>query len=107
MNLSGNTVLVTGGASGIGLAFAKRFLERGNDVIICGRRQDWLAQVELEFPQIHTRVCDVSDRSARENFVQWAISEFPAVNVLVNNAGIQRRVDLTKSEDWEMTRSEI
>ncbi|HYJ91319.1 MAG TPA: SDR family oxidoreductase [Pyrinomonadaceae bacterium] len=107
MNLSGNTVLVTGGASGIGLAFAKRFLERGNDVIICGRREDWLAKVKLDFPQIYTRVCDVSDPTAREELARWATAEFPAVNMLVNNAGIQRRVDLTKDEDWEMTRSEI
>ena len=107
MNLSGNTILVTGGASGIGLALAKRFLDRGNEVIVCGRREERLKQVRDELPDIKTYVCDVSDTSERENLVRWVTSEFPTINVLVNNAGIQRRVDLTSEEDWERTRSEI
>ena len=107
MNLSGNTILVTGGASGIGLALAKRFLDRGNEVIVCGRRVDWLAKVKSEFPKIKTHVADVSDPPSREELVAWTIENFPDVNVLVNNAGIQRRLDLTSTEDWEKTRSEI
>lgn len=107
MNLSGNTILVTGGASGIGLALAKRFLDRGNEVIICGRREDRLANAKAEAPALNTYVCDVSDPIERENLFKWTASEFPSVNVLVNNAGIQRRVDLTSEKDWEETRTEI
>lgn len=107
MNLSGNTILVTGGASGIGLALVKRFLERGNEVIICGRRGDWLERVKNELPRVQTHVVDVSDPKSREELASWTIDNYPAVNMLVNNAGIQRRVDLTTAEDWETTRSEI
>jgi uncharacterized oxidoreductase len=107
MSLSGNTILVTGGASGIGLALAKRFLERGNEVIICGRRAGWLEKVKIDLPKIHTWVADVAKAKDREELVRWTVDNFPAINVLVNNAGIQRRVDLTSQEDWEKTRSEI
>jgi len=107
MNLSGNTILVTGGASGIGLALVKRFVDRGSEVIICGRRADRLEQVRSEIPKVHTRVVDVANANARAELFQSVTEEFPAVNVLVNNAGIQRRIDLTAGEDWESTRSEI
>jgi len=107
MKISGNTILLTGGASGIGLALAKRFLERDNEVIICGRREDRLAEVRDEFPQIHTRVCDVAEADQRAELAYWVVSEFPALNILVNNAGIQRRIDLMATEDWNETRSEI
>jgi len=107
MNLSGNTILVTGGASGIGLALAKRFLERGNEVIICGRRAERLEQVRSEFPMVHTKIVDVADADARAELFHSVTQEFPAVNVLVNNAGIQRRIDLTAGDDWKSTRSEI
>ena len=59
MKLSGNTILITGGASGIGWTLAERFLEAGNDVIICGRREDRLLEAQKKYPQLHTRVCDV------------------------------------------------
>ena len=107
MNISGNTILVTGGATGIGLALAKRFLRRDNDVIICGRREDRLAEVKKAVPEIHTRVCDVAKADQRAELAAWTIEQFPAVNVLVNNAGIQRRIDLTATEDWNETRAEI
>lgn len=107
MKLTGNTILVTGGATGIGLALVKRFLERGNEVIICGRREDRLAEVKEAFPEIHTRVCDVAEADGRAELAYWVVAEFPPLNVLVNNAGIQRRIDLTATEDWNETRSEI
>lgn len=107
MKLSGNTVLITGGASGIGLALASRFLQRENEVIICGRREDKLRQAKESFPSLHIRVCDVADPGQRADLAQWASAEFPALNVLVNNAGIQRKVDLTEQEDWDAIRTEI
>ena len=107
MNLSGNTILITGGATGIGFSFAERFLEAGNEVIICGRREDRLLEVRDRYPKIHTRVCDVAEESERVKLFEWTTENFPAINVLVNNAGIQRRVTLHESEDWQDTRSEI
>jgi uncharacterized oxidoreductase len=107
MKLTGNTVLVTGGASGIGLALARRFLDRGNEVIICGRREDKLREAKKAVPGFHTRVANVADKSGRVELFEWAAREFPSLNVLVNNAGIQRRVDLTANEDWEKTKTEI
>lgn len=107
MNLTGNTVLITGGASGIGLAFAERFLAANNEVIVCGRREDKLLEIKEKRPQIHTRVCDVANEFERISLFEWAIEKFPSVNVLVNNAGIQRRVNLTETEDWRATQSEI
>jgi len=107
MKVSGNTILITGGASGIGLAFAQRSYDKGNEVIICGRREDKLAEASEQMPGVHTRVVDVADPAQREALIEWAVSEFPALNVLVNNAGIQRSVDLTNSGNWQETRSEI
>jgi uncharacterized oxidoreductase len=107
MNVSGNIILITGGASGIGLALAERFLAKGNEVIVCGRREEKLREAKEKYPQIHTRVCDVGEEKEREDLFEWATSEFPNLNVLVNNAGIQRRINLTESKDWRQTKSEI
>lgn len=107
MELSAHTVLVTGGASGIGLGLAERFLRSRSDVLICGRREDKLAEVKSKYPSIHTRVCDLADASDRIALVDWALGTCPGLDVLVNNAGIQRRVDLGKGEPWETTHEEI
>ncbi|GAB3333613.1 SDR family oxidoreductase [Hymenobacter humi] len=108
MNLSNNTVLLTGGASGIGLALAARFLQAGSEVIICGRRADKLAEAQAQHPGLRIRVCDVANASERIELVRWATVEFPHLNVLVNNAGIQNRLQLADdAEDWESRRQEI
>ena len=107
MDLTGNTVLVTGGASGIGLAFARRFLDAGNTVIICGRRESTLREAQQAHPGLEARVCDLARPSEREALVSWATREFPSVNVLINNAGIQRRVRLEDQEPWDDTGEEI
>ncbi len=59
MHLTGNTVLISGGASGIGFALAKGFLRNGNKVIICGRRPEKLMEDKEKFPELHTIVCDI------------------------------------------------
>jgi uncharacterized oxidoreductase len=93
MNTSGNTVLITGGGTGIGLALAELFLSQGNQVIICGRRSSRLLEAQQRLPQLITRVCDVSSSQARQDLVTWVTSEYGSLNILINNAGIQRRVD--------------
>jgi uncharacterized oxidoreductase len=107
MDLSNNTVLVTGGATGIGLALAERFLKAGSDVIICGRRAEKLREARATHPDFKTHVADVSAAPGREALAAWVVREFPQTNVLVNNAGIQRRVRLADSEAWEDTHQEI
>jgi uncharacterized oxidoreductase len=107
MQLASNTVLVTGGASGIGLALAERFLRAGSDVIVCGRREEKLREAKGKHPKLHTRTCDVSDEAGRVVLCEWAVHELPRLNVLVNNAGIQLRVSLAEPGAWERSREEI
>jgi uncharacterized oxidoreductase len=107
MDLSSSTVLITGGTSGIGLALAERFLSAGGVVLVCGRREDKLREVKERHPEVVTRVCDVADEAERVSLYEWAAAEFPRLNALVNNAGIQRRVRLTEDADWAETRREI
>jgi uncharacterized oxidoreductase len=107
MELSKNTILVTGGASGIGLALALRFASANNTVIICGRREDKLAEAQKLNPQLHTKVCSLAQEKNRLELFSWVTKNFPDLNILVNNAGIQRRVNFLEPEPWETTREEI
>jgi uncharacterized oxidoreductase len=96
MNLSHNTVLITGGTSGIGLAMAEAFLKAGSVVAVCGRREDRLRAVRDRHPALLTRVCDISVGRSRLDLADWAASDLPGLNVLVNNAGVQRDIDFTE-----------
>jgi uncharacterized oxidoreductase len=107
MRLSSNTVLITGGASGIGLGLARRFLEAGSEVIVCGRREEKLREAKTALPALHTRVSDVAEPEGRRELFAWAVREFPSLNVLVNNAGIQLRSSLTDPAEWERSREEL
>ncbi|MFP3918087.1 SDR family NAD(P)-dependent oxidoreductase [Lysinibacillus telephonicus] len=108
MKLSGNTILITGGASGIGLAFAENFLKSGNKVIVVGRQENKLAAAKEKFPELHTRVCDVSKEEERIQLYEWVTKSFPDLNVLVNNAGIQQRVNLLDAKnEWHYYQNEI
>ncbi|MFD2935862.1 SDR family oxidoreductase [Spirosoma flavum] len=90
MKSTNHVILITGGATGIGLALAEAFLRENNTVIICGRREDRLAEAKAKFPNLHTRVCDVSQAQDREELSSWLNEEFPNLNILINNAGIQQ-----------------
>jgi uncharacterized oxidoreductase len=96
MNIKNNTVLITGGATGIGLALAEALIKNSNTVIICGRRQSKLEEAKRKLSQIHIRTCDISKEQERKALFDWIKDNFKDVNVLVNNAGIQRMVDLKK-----------
>jgi len=96
MKTSGNTVLITGGATGIGLAIAEAFLEAGNEVIVCARTENNLRQAKAKLPRLHVKKYDVSREQERIELFEWATSTFPGLNVLVNNAGIQRMIDFKK-----------
>ncbi|MSO82116.1 MAG: SDR family NAD(P)-dependent oxidoreductase [Acidobacteria bacterium] len=86
METSGNTVLITGGATGIGFALAEALANRGNDVVICGRRLEKLRAAKKRFPAVHVRVCDVSTRASRQSLVNWAMLPLP----VAEPAGQQR-----------------
>jgi len=99
MELSDNTVFITGGASGIGFALAKGFLDLKNTVIICGRNSDKLKQVKERFPEIHVIRCDVSNEEEVKQAFEFIKNTFGSLNILVNNAGIQYRLDFREDRD--------
>jgi len=108
MDLSGNTVLITGATAGIGLAFAERFLKAGSTVIVVGRREALLKEIQSQHPGIHTRAADVGDAEQRVGLRDWVVANFPATNIVINNAGVQRHIaDLGATEDWSETAPEI
>jgi uncharacterized oxidoreductase len=90
MKLTNRTILITGGSAGIGLAFALRFVELGNVVIVTGRRQAVLDQVKAKHPKLHTIQSDVADPAQIAALAASVKAEFPKLDVLVNNAGISR-----------------
>ncbi|MEO8117095.1 MAG: SDR family NAD(P)-dependent oxidoreductase [Bacteroidota bacterium] len=107
MKLKGNKILITGGASGIGLGLTERFLKEGNEIIICGRRENILQEVADKFPGVITRVCDVSLEAERVELYNWISENHPDLNVLVNNAGIQNWMDVSDNDFYEKAKNEI
>src|SRR5437764_14791489 len=86
MKLTGRTILITGGSAGIGLAFALKFLELGNEVIVTGRRQSVLDQVKAKYPKLHTIQSDVADPAQIAALAARVKSDFPKLDVVMNNA---------------------
>lgn len=107
MQLSNNKILITGGATGIGLGLAQRFIEENNTVIICGRRASVLAEVAKEFPSVITKVCDLSDESERIDLYDWVEQNHNDLNVLINNAGIQNWMSTDDENFFEKANEEI
>jgi uncharacterized oxidoreductase len=98
MNLSGNTVLITGGGSGIGGGLAEAFHDLGNQVIVSGRRKKALDSVTAAHPGMKSLSVDMQDPGSLRDFAARAVAEFPAINVLINNAGIMRRENLLSQQ---------
>lgn len=88
MKMTGNTILITGGGSGIGRALAEAFHEKGNRVIIAGRRADALQAVATANPGMEYRTLDIADASSIPAFAAELIASFPDLNAIMNNAGI-------------------
>ena len=97
MKLTGNTILLTGGTSGIGLALATQLQALGNTVIVTGRDEAKVAKFATDHPLIHTIQSDVSDPTAIASLYRRVTSEFPTLNMLINNAGIMRKINLQDS----------
>ena len=94
MNLHGNTILITGGGSGIGRGLADSFHRLGNQVIIVDRRQSSLDSATAAHSGMRALALDVTDPGSVEEFGRTIEAEFPALNMLVNNAGTQTPEDL-------------
>ena len=92
MKLANNKILITGGASGIGLGLTERFLQEGNTVHVCGRREDVLKEFETKHPSVITFECDLTKSKEREKLFRRVTKNHPDLNMLVNNAGIQNRM---------------
>jgi len=107
MKTGNNKILITGGASGIGFAMAERFIQEGNTVIICGRREGALAEAVEKLPSLITRQCDLTSEAQREELAKWVAAEHSDLNVLVNNAGIQNWMSLGDADFYQRAKEEI
>lgn len=94
MNPTGNTVLVTGGGTGIGRGLAEAFHREGNQVIIAGRRQSVLEETARANPGMRLLTIDVESREDTMRFGERVRAEFPSLNVLINNAGVMKAENL-------------
>ena len=105
MNLTHNTILITGGGSGIGRGLAAGFHALGNQVIIAGRRKPLLEETAAAHPGMQFRLLDQDNADDIRRFAAQMIQDFPGLNAVVNNAGIQRVEDLTRGllDDTEAT----
>ena len=99
MRLTERTVLITGGSSGIGLGLAKRLLALGNTVIITGRNLAKLQAAQAAHPELHILQADAADPAALTELAARIDADFPALDLLINNAGIMRLRNITHGTD--------
>ena len=102
MKLTENTILITGGGTGIGLGLAGAFAQLGNEVIICGRRQEKLDEACRRIPGLRAHRCDVSDAADRQRLFETIAADGLAINVLINNAACMRPYDFTEPDALDM-----
>src|ERR1700730_16713712 len=109
MKMHSNTIFITGGTSGIGKGLAEAFHQLGNQVIISGRREDRLRSICAANPGMRYFTLDVTDLSSVRNTARKIIAEFPSLNCVFNNSGMQRKHDFAaaKSIDDPLMLAEI
>jgi len=107
VKLEKKTVLITGGTSGIGLELARQLLGRGNTVIVTGRDRQKLDAAKRALPGVHVFASDVSDPDAIAALSDSLLRQFPALDTLVNNAGIMRNLKLNQDRDLNDVTREI
>ncbi|TCL04601.1 SDR family oxidoreductase [Sodalis ligni] len=101
MKMTGNTILITGGTSGIGRALAEAFHDRGNRVVIAGRRQSLLDEITASRPGLIGMTLDLNDPASLSQFAGDVRARFPELNVLIANAGISRAENMT-ADGWDV-----
>lgn len=106
MEMTGNTILVTGGGSGIGRALAEAIHHLGNKVIITGRRKEVLAEVVAANPGVTSKTLDIGNPDDIRQFAGWLVREHPDVNVILHSAGIMKHEDLSSAPDSLATAEE-
>lgn len=94
MDLKNSTILITGGTSGIGLEMVKQLTEQGATIIVTGRNQEALNKTKEQYSNVHTFKSDVSDPKAIEKLFSDVTQQFPNLNIIINNAGLMRLIDL-------------
>ncbi|WP_316800267.1 SDR family oxidoreductase [Pedobacter frigidisoli] len=107
MELTKNKILITGGATGIGLGLTERFLQEDNTIIICGRREEVLKEVTDKHSNVIARVCDLSQESERKDLYEWLLKEHSDLTVLVNNAGVQNWMGIEDDQFYPKAVGEI
>ncbi len=106
MKMTGNTILITGGGTGIGRALAEAFHALGNRVILSGRRAGPLEEVARAHPGIEYRTVDIADAAAVTRFAAEIVESFPELNVVIHNAGIMKPESLPDAPDYLATAEE-
>jgi uncharacterized oxidoreductase len=86
---------ITGGSDGIGFGLAKRFLLAGSNGLITGRNENKLKKIKADFPKMNIFKNDLENQTVREELANHIINDFPDLDILINNAGIQRRIPLS------------
>lgn len=99
MEMTGNTILITGGGSGIGRGLAEAFHGLGNQVILAGRRKGLLESVTAANPGMQSAMVDVQDPASLRAFARSMVEQYPSLNVLVNNAGIMKPENLREGAE--------
>ncbi|MBY4208053.1 SDR family NAD(P)-dependent oxidoreductase [Rhodococcus fascians] len=107
MKSTGNTILITGGTSGIGLGLAEHFYRSDNKVIVAGRRVDLLDRITAENPGMESLVLDVADPDSISRAEATVRTDYPDVNVLINNAGIMMRENILDTGDLKVAENLI
>lgn len=108
MVLTKNTILITGGSSGLGLEMARKFLQMGNKVIVCSRSSDKLELTKSMLSEVITFQCDISVEAEQNKLANWIATHHPDLAILINNAAIVNRTDfITDSESSNKLSGEI
>lgn len=107
MNIQNNTILITGGTSGFGLEFASRLRALGNEVIITGRNPQKLQEVKQKLPGVHAIQSDVSKAEDIIRLYEEVTKQFPALNIIINNAGEMRKISLHHTHELSDITREI
>ncbi len=107
MDLKSSTVLITGGSSGIGLEIAKQLLEKGAKVIVTGRDRAKLDEAKAKHPKLEVIQSDVADSKQVETLKQAITSKYPETNIVINNAGIMRKINMHENRALEDVTREI